>query len=733
MRVHELAKELKLSSKELLEMLQKKGVDAKNHMSNLDDAAVRIIKQKKTPSAKIGVPVTKKPAPKKPEPVDVASTRTPPPAPSVRAKEEKVSKEQNPVLKEEPKEIKTQPVKPLPTKEPASDAVKAEAKPVKVEVKEEPRAAATAVAESLKIEFPITVGMLATRLNMKAAEVIKALMGLGVFANMNQSLNEEIVFKLCAQLGISVEKAEEENRKKQKSEKGKEVSKHAKPRPPVVTLMGHVDHGKTSLLDAIRKTNVVSKEAGRITQHIGAYVVDLAGKGRVTFLDTPGHEAFTAMRARGANVTDVVVLVVAADDGVMPQTVEAIDHAREAGVPLVVAVNKCDLPQANPQKVMVQLQKMGLVSEEWGGKTIFCKVSAKSGEGIDNLLEMLLLEAEVLELKADPDQPAEGTVIESRLTKGMGPVATIIIRKGTLRVGDIVMAGPYYGRVRALQTDLGKRLQEVSPGLAAEVHGLNGIPEAGEFLRVMKDEKSAREIAEKRLMEIRDRGKQGSTRHLRLEELHAKIQEGIVKELKLIIKADVQGSVEALSQSLETLSTEAVRLHVIHGGVGIPSESDVMLAAASDAVVIGFHVKPDPRAQQLAQEEGIDIRCYNIIYEAVDDVKKAMEGLLEPVFHEVFEGRAEVRKVFRSSKHGTVGGGSVNKGKITRTSKIRLLRKQAVVFEGKLGSLKRFKDDVREVAEGYEFGFVLEGSNDIQEGDLLETFRIEKGPSPKLK
>ena len=708
MRVHELAKELKIPSKELLAFLQKKGVEAKSHMARLKADTVLLAKKMYA-------------TPAKPQAVSqkLASTKSGQGAPHPgKAKEEKAKPAAPPV------EVKV-------VAKPVKEEIKKEE--IKEEVKAVTQPAATAVAETIQIEFPVSVGALATRLKLRAAEVIKGLMNLGVFANVNQTLSEEIVFRLAAQLGVAIEKVSGEETKKRREVKKEVDTRNAKPRPPVVTLMGHVDHGKTSLLDVIRKSDVVAGEAGRITQHIGAYVVELPGKGQVTFLDTPGHEAFTAMRARGANVTDVVVLVVAADDGVMPQTVEAIDHAREAGVTIIVAVNKCDLPAANPQKVMMQLQKIGLVAEEWGGKTIVCKVSAKTGEGIDSLLEMLLLESEILELKANPNVPAEGAVIESRLTKGSGPVATVIIRKGTLRVGDIVIAGPYYGKVRALQNDLGKRIKEAAPAFAAEVHGLNGVPEAGEIIRVVGDERTAREIAEKRILEIREKGKRGSTKHLSLQDLHEKIKEGSVKELKLIIKADVQGSAEALTQSLERLSTEAVRLHVIHGGVGAPNESDVMLAAASDAVIIGFHVKPEPRAQQLSTEEGIDIRCYDIIYEAVEDVRKAMEGLLEPSIQEVFEGRAEVRRVFRSSKTGTVGGGAVTKGKITRANKVRLLRKQKPVFEGRLTSLKRFKDDVREVAEGYEFGFILEGFDDVQEGDTLEAYRVEKGPSPKLR
>lgn len=700
MRVHELAKTLKISSKELLEKLEAMGVDAKNHMARLEDDVVKRLKQKSI------APKTAA-RPKAPE-------RAKPVAPPVKAKPEAktvVEKVVPAPMKPVTKEIKTpQPVKTEPALSPSH----------------------TAVAEPIRVPIPITVGALAGSLNVKIAELIKALMGIGVFANVNQLLSEEIVFKVSAQLGIPVEKLPEEVEKKLQEIDQEEDPSRLKPRPPVVTLMGHVDHGKTSLLDAIRKSNVVAKEAGQITQHIGAYSVDLPGKGHVTFLDTPGHAAFTSMRARGANVTDVVVLVVAADDGVMPQTIEAIDHAREAQVPLVAAINKCDHPQANLQRVMMQLQKIGLAPEEWGGKTIFCKVSAKTGEGLDNLLEMLLLEAEVLELKANPDQPAQGTVIEGRLTKGSGPVATVIVQRGTLRIGDVVLAGPFFGKVRALRNDRGKSVREARPAYPVEVHGLNGVPQAGAILRVFKDEREARQVAEKRIAALRARETKGTPKHLTLESIHQRIQEGSFKELKLIIKADVQGSVEVLTQSLEKLSTEKVRLHVIHGAVGGVNESDVMLAAASDAVILGFHVKADPRAEQLGQEEGVDMRFYSIIYEAVEDVRKAMEGLLEPSFEEVLEGRATVRKVFRSSKAGAVGGSLMAKGKLTRSSKVRLLRNQVVVFDGKLASLKRFKDDVREVAEGYEFGFVLEGFGDIQEGDILEAYRLEKGPSPKL-
>jgi len=579
----------------------------------------------------------------------------------------------------------------------------------------------------VKIRFPITVGDLAQRMNRRVPEVIKALMGIGIFANVNQLLNEEIVFAAGEALGLTIEKMEDEAKEIIESGGDEDTdSGKLKSRPPVVTMMGHVDHGKTSLLDAIRSTNVASKEKGFITQHIGAYGVDIPGKGHVTFLDTPGHEAFTAMRARGANVTDVVVLVVAADDGVMPQTMEAIDHAREAGCPIVVAMNKIDLPNANPAKVLGELQKIGLVPEEWGGKTIVVKVSAKTGKGIETLLDMLLLEAEVLELKANPDRLAVGVVIESHISKGSGPVASIIVQKGTLKLGDIVVAGQYTGRIRAMKNDRAKTVREAGPAYAVELSGLNGVPEAGETVYAVADEKVAKKITEQKILELRERQMRGTPKHMSLESLYSKLSDGNFKELKIILKADVQGSIEALTQSLEKISSEKCHLHVIHGIVGGINESDVMLAAASDAIIIGFHVKADPKAQVLAEKEGVDIRYYSIIYEAVEKLRKAMEGILEPDLKEVVEGKTKVRQIFKSSRVGNIGGAMVLKGRITRQHRVRLVRDNVVIFDGKLSSLKRFKDDVKEVAEGYECGVALEGFNDLHEGDMLESYRIDK-------
>lgn len=709
MRVHELAKELGMTSKDLIARIQELGGEVKNHMSIVDASLLQLIqgKLKKTASKSFAeAPKETAAEVKKSESAKIEKVAAPTHV-SQTAKTE-------PVL-QTVKETKSAPSAP---------EKRASEKPIS-EVKMTSAAVATDNKKVFHLEFPITVGNLAEQIGVRIPELIKALMGLGVFATVNQLLNEEIVYALGEKLEIEIEKKQDEEVEAIENQEEEDPSK-LKFRPPVVTMMGHVDHGKTSLLDAIRQTNVASKEKGFITQHIGAYGVDIPGKGHVTFLDTPGHEAFTAMRARGANVTDVVVIVIAADDGVMPQTIEAIDHAKEAGCPIVVAINKSDLPSANPQKVMTGLQKIDLMPEEWGGKTICIKVSAKTGAGIDQLLEMLLLESEILELKANPDAPAKGIVIEGHLSKGSGAVASVIVQNGTLKVGDMLVCGPYMGRIKALKNDRGKTVKDAGPSYAVEVSGLNGVPEAGESFVVVEDEKIARKITDKRVLELREKQMRGAQKHLSLEGLYERISEGNFKELKIIIKADVQGSVEALKQSLERQSTDLCRLHVIHGGAGGINESDVMLAAASDAIVIGFHVKADTRAEELAEKEGVDLRFYQIIYDAVDDVRKAMEGLLEPTFQEVIEGKMQIRKIFKSSKTGNIGGAMVLKGKVTRQSKVRVIRNQVIVFEGKLSSLKRFQDDVREVAEGYECGVALDQFQGLQEGDIIEAFRVEK-------
>jgi translation initiation factor IF-2 len=508
------------------------------------------------------------------------------------------------------------------------------------------------------------------------------------------------------------------------AEEASAAEEHRVPRAPVVTMMGHVDHGKTSLLDAIRATDVAAGEAGGITQHIGAYTVDVNGR-QVTFLDTPGHEAFTAMRARGAKVTDIVVLVVAADDGIMPQTVEAINHARAAEVPIIVAVNKVDLPAADPERVKQELGNHGLAPEEWGGDTIVVPVSAKSKAGIPQLLEMLLLQADVLDLKTNPDRMAKGTIIEARLDRGRGPVATVLVQEGTLKPSDVFVCGTQHGRVRAMVDDKGRRIEAAGPSTPVEILGLGGVPEAGDTFVVVQDDQKARQVAEHR------RGKQretemAKTAKVSLDELYQQIQTGAVKELKVVLKADVQGSVEATSDALRRLSTEDVRLNVLHGSVGGITESDVLLASASNAVVIGFNIRPEPKAAALAEREGVDIRLYTIIYEALNDVRDALEGMLEPTLHEKVLGRAEVRQVFSVSGIGQVAGCAVVDGKIVRGAKGRLLRDHVVVHDGRIGTLKRFKDDAREVVAGYECGMSLEGYQDVKTGDVIEAYEVEQ-------
>ncbi len=581
-------------------------------------------------------------------------------------------------------------------------------------------------AEKRKITMveTIQVSELAQKMGVKVAEVIMKLMALGVMATANQTIDYDTAVLVASDFGYEVERksvAEDIIEQVQKEVKGGEPV----PRPPVVTIMGHVDHGKTTLLDAIRKSDVAAKEAGGITQHIGAYEVELPSGDQVVFLDTPGHEAFTSMRARGASVTDIVILVVAADDGVMAQTREAIDHARAAGVPIIVAVNKIDKPGANPDRVKTELSELGLMPEDWGGDTIFVNVSAKMGTGIDELLEMMVLQAEVLELKADPNRPATGYVIESKLDKGRGPVATLLIKEGTLRVGDPMVCGLNYGKVRAMLDDKGRKVDEAGPSKPVEVQGLSGVPEAGSQFVVLPSEKKAREVAEYRQRKAREAELAKSSR-VSLETVFEKMKEQDLKVLHIIVKADVQGSLEALSEALRKLSTDKIKVDIVRGGIGAITESDVLLASASDAIIIGFNVKPTPKAKQLAAKEHVDIRFYNVIYHALEEVKGAMTGLLEPVYKEKTLGRAEVRQTFHIAKVGTVAGCYVLEGVIKRNSQARLLRDNVVVYTGKIESLRRFKDDVKEVQAGYECGIGLEKFNDIKVGDVIEAFEMEE-------
>ncbi len=577
--------------------------------------------------------------------------------------------------------------------------------------------------KNLKLQEGTTVKEFAELISVKLSDVIKKFMELGYMPTINQPVDTEAALLIAENFGVKLELAaiEEDTVDLETPE---DLS-NLVPRSPVITIMGHVDHGKTSLLDAIRETKVTESEAGGITQHIGAYKVNLSGKD-IVFLDTPGHEAFTSMRARGAKVTDIVVLVVAADDGVMPQTVEAINHAKAANVPIVVAINKIDKPEANLSKVRNELSEQGIISEEWGGQNIFVEVSAKKRIGIERLLEMILLQAEVMELKANPDKAARGTIIEAKLDKGRGPIATLLVQSGTLRVGDAFIAGTHAGKVRALIDDSVRRIIEAGPATPVEVIGFADVPSSGDIFTVVADEKRARQVAfarqqKAKLAEI------ARTRKLTLDELYAKIKEGEIRELNIIIKGDVQGSVEAMKEALEHITHPQVKVKVIHSSVGGINESDVILATASSAIIIGFSVRPELKAYQVAEKEGVDIRLYNVIYEAIEEVKKALEGLLEPTLKEKTLGRAEVRQLFPISRIGTVAGCYVLDGFMSRSSDgTRIIRDNIVVYDGKISSLKRFKEDVREVQTGYECGIMIENFNDLKVGDILENYIIEK-------
>ena len=580
-----------------------------------------------------------------------------------------------------------------------------------------------AVKRKIRIEEAIRVADMAHQMGLKSNEIIKVLFNLGIMATINKALDIDTASVVAAEFGYEVEKvgfAEEQYLADHRTEDSPEQLKR---RPPVVTIMGHVDHGKTSLLDAIRKTNVTSGEAGGITQHIGAYHVKTK-RGEIVFLDTPGHEAFTAMRARGAQVTDLVVLVVAADDGVMEQTREAVNHSRAAGVPIMVAVNKMDKPTANPDRVLQELASLGLVPEDWGGDTVVCKVSAKTREGLDEMLEMLALQADILELTANPDKPARGHIVEAKLDKGRGPVATVLIQEGTLHQGDTFVCGVFSCRVRATFNDQGRKVKEAGPSIPVEVQGFEGVPEAGEEFICLEDEKLARRIAESRAVKLRERelAKQSRVTLETFLSRKADDQEALV--LNLVVKSDVQGSLEAIVDALNKQRTEKVRINIIHGGTGAITESDILLASASDAIIIGFNVRPTAKVKEMAEHESVDIRFYDIIYKLVDEIKSAMAGLLAPVSREVYLGQAEVREVFSVPKVGSIAGSHVVDGKLTRNASVRLLRDGVVVHNGKIASLRRFKDDVREVLKGYECGISLENFNDIKVGDVIEAFEM---------
>lgn len=675
-RVYELAKELNVSSKDLITLLMEEfGVEVKNHMSVIEDEDAALIQEL---IGENGIPETKKSI--------------------VDEYEDQLAEEVN-------------------------KGVRKKKKTKKEIEREEIEKNAEAACGVVEIGDTITVKELCEKLGKPTAEVIKNLIFLGVMAGVNQEIDFATAEKLCEKYEVIAERKEEETELEAFEEDTDIVEENLEKRPPIVTIMGHVDHGKTSLLDAIRKARVTDTEAGGITQHIGAYTVTLNGE-KITFLDTPGHEAFTAMRARGAQVTDIVILVVAADDGIMPQTKEAISHCKAANVPMIVAINKIDRPGANVDRVKQELTEHGLVSEDWGGDTICVPVSAKTGENLDSLLEMILLTAEMQELTADPNRKSKGTVIEAKLDKGRGAVASLLIQNGTLHVGDSILVGSTYGRIRAMFDDMGKKIKSAGPSIPVEVLGLSEVPAAGDRFVVVKDEKTARNMAEIRKDKIKTESHQASHR-VSLEDLYSQIQEGKVKELSIIVKADVQGSVEAIRQSLEKLSTDDVKVRVIHGAVGAITETDITLAAASNALMIGFNVRPDSNAIAAAERDGVDIKTYRIIYDAIEDVKSAMIGMLDPEYKEVVNGKAEVRMTYKISNVGTIAGCYVTDGKIVRNSEIRVIRDGIVIFESVLASLKRFKDDAKEVNKGYECGLSVERFNDLKEGDIIESFTME--------
>ncbi|AQM61456.1 MULTISPECIES: translation initiation factor IF-2 [Clostridium] len=670
-RVYELAKELNISSKDLIELLMDEfNIEVKNHMSVIEDEDAELIKE---------------------------------------------------LLGNQDSETKSEVIEEYEAiaDEEANKGAKKKKKNKRDAKSNEEQ---TEVETVVEIGETITVKELAEKLKKPTAEVIKTLIFTGVMAGINQEIDFETAEKVCDKYEVLIAK-KEETAELDVLEMEEDKEENLQKRPPIVTVMGHVDHGKTSLLDAIRKAKVTATEAGGITQHIGAYTVNVNGE-EITFLDTPGHEAFTAMRARGAQITDVVILVVAADDGIMPQTKEAISHCKAADVPMVVAINKIDRPGANIDKVKQELTEYGLVAEDWGGDTICVPVSAKQGEGISTLLEMVLLTAEMLELKANPDRKAKGTVIEAKLDKGRGAVASLLVQNGTLHVGDSILVGSTYGRIRAMFDDTGKKIKSAGPSIPVEILGLSEVPAAGDRFNQVKDEKTARNMAE--IRKQKEKNESLNARHrVSLEDLYSQIKEGTVKELDIIVKADVQGSVEAIRQSLEKLSTDDVKVRVIHGGVGAITETDITLATASNAIVIGFNVRPDTNAVNAAEKEGVDVKTYRIIYDAIEDVKSAMIGMLEPEYKEVVLGKAEVRETYKISSVGTIAGAYVLDGKITRNSDVRIIRDGIVIFESTLASLKRFKDDAKEVRSGYECGLSVEKFNDIKEGDIIEAYTME--------
>ncbi|HEY4601596.1 MAG TPA: translation initiation factor IF-2 [Cerasibacillus sp.] len=686
MRIYEYAKQAKLSSKEIIQHLKELNIDVSNHMSTITEDVVQKLNQKLNPKKEQNKPKSE--------------VKTKPTESKQQKKKHENKKARSANKKKKQKHVQQEQSK--------------QQKP-----KEQP-----STPNKIVYSGTLTVSELAKKLNKDSSEIIKNLLFLGVMATKNQDLDDDAIELICSEYNVEVEKEiilEDTDFDKYIQEDNPEDLQE---RPAVVTIMGHVDHGKTTLLDAIRQSKVTAGEAGGITQHIGAYQIEVEDK-RITFLDTPGHEAFTSMRSRGAEVTDLAILVVAADDGVMPQTVEALNHAKAAEVPIIVAVNKMDKETANPERVMQELTEYEIIPEDWGGDTIFVPISALTNQGIAELLEMILLVAEMQELKANPKTHAFGTVIEAELDRGRGAVATLLVQNGTLHVGDAIVVGNTFGRVRAMLNDIGRRVQEAGPSTPVEITGLNEVPQAGDQFLVFADEKKSRQIGEARhqqaILETRSEHTKVS-----LDDLFEHIKQGEMKAVKVIIKADTQGSAEALAASLRKIEVEGVRIDIIHSGVGAINESDISLASASNAVVIGFNVRPDVNAKKAAETEKVDVRLHRVIYKAIEEIEAAMKGMLDPEYEEQVIGQAEVRETFKVSKIGTIAGCYVTDGKITRDSGVRLIRDGIVLYEGEIGTLKRFKDDVREVAQNYECGLTVENFNDIKEGDIIEAFIMKE-------
>ncbi|OQV50586.1 translation initiation factor IF-2 [Bacillus velezensis] len=709
MRVYEYAKAINVSSKEILTALKNMDIVVNNHMAMLEE---KTIKQLDAKFKKGGAGVTsQKPGEtnkNKPQGINQQPAGNQP----NKIRDGKKNDVQNNQFNKNKKNNNNNKNKNKRNHNNKNQYLQKPLKPKKE------------LPEKITFSGSLTVGALAEELGKEPSELIKKLMLLGVMATINQELDKDTIELIASEYGVETEEVivleETELEKYEEADKEEDLQI----RPPVVTIMGHVDHGKTTLLDSIRKTKVVEGEAGGITQHIGAYQIEENGK-KITFLDTPGHAAFTTMRARGAEVTDITILVVAADDGVMPQTVEAINHAKAAEVPIIVAVNKVDKESANPDRVMQELTEYGLVPEAWGGETIFVPLSALTGKGIDELVEMILLVSEVEELKANPNRQAKGTVIEAELDKGRGSVATLLVQTGTLNVGDPIVVGNTFGRVRAMVNDLGRRVKTAGPSTPVEITGLNDVPQAGDQFLVFKDEKTARSVGEARASKQLEEQRSDKAK-LSLDDLFEQIKQGDVKDINLIVKADVQGSAEALTAALQKIEVEGVKVKIIHTGVGAITESDIILASASNAIVIGFNVRPDGNAKSTAEAENVDIRLHRIIYKVIEEIEAAMKGMLDPEYEEKVIGQVEVRQTFKVSKIGTIAGGYVTDGHITRDSGLRLIRDGVVIFEGEVDVLKRFKDDVKEVSQGYECGITIKKYNDIREGDIIEAYVMQE-------